>query len=582
MGQSLKSETDVLIIGAGPTGLTMACELLRRGIRCRLIDKSDTPSQTSKALAIHSRTLEVFEDMGIIEQVLAQGLQAIGANVYDGNERLLYLSFQHLKAPYPFVLMLPQSETEHLLITRLHELGGELERSKELTDVQQEVNRVIGIVNHTNEDTDITEEISAGWLIGCDGARSQVRKALGIEFEGSTYEEDFLLADVDVDWSRTRDEFHVWLHQDGPFGVLPLPKSHQWRLIANVAAEEDAEVPQASVDLFEQLMIERTGDTTTTISNPMWLSNFKIHRRLVTKYRQERVFLAGDAAHIHSPFGGQGMNTGIQDAYNLAWKLALVMKNEAPTTLIDTYEEERRPIAKDVLAATHAGTSLLVTKNPALRFIRDQMLMQLVNLDFVQQLILQDISELDINYRKSSLSQAYHGSLSDTTLLHDKSSETPSIKDHFDFHTAPRAGDRAPQGSCQRYPSRAKTSLFQEFKGTAFKLLLFDGLSQTAAGYAHLVSIASWVESLLSDNVRTYIIVAGSDKPATLDWNGSILLDAEHELHKTYGAGAESLYLIRPDGYISFRSQPVQEDQLLQYLSKLFLLTDARSSGATV
>jgi len=356
MSQSLKTKTNVLIVGAGPTGLTMACELLRRGIRCRLIDKEDAPSQTSKALAVHSRTLEVFEDMGIIEQLLARGLRATDVNVYDGSERLLHLSLQHLKVPYPYVLSVPQSETERQLTTLLHSLGGEVERSQELTDVQQEGDRVIAVANHISQDTEIAEEITADWLIGCDGARSQVRKALGIEFEGSTYEEDFLLADVDLDWNRTQDKLHIWLHQDGPFAAIPLPKSQHWRLIAGIAAEED-EV-ETAVDLFQQLMIERTGDTTTTISNPIWLSNFKIHRRIVNQYREGRVFLAGDAAHIHSPVGGQGMNVGIQDAYNLAWKLTLVVKNQAPTALLNTYEAERRPIAKSVLAATHALTKL--------------------------------------------------------------------------------------------------------------------------------------------------------------------------------------------------------------------------------
>jgi hypothetical protein len=287
--------------------------------------------------------------------------------------------------------------------------------------------------------------------------------------------------------------------------------------------------------------------------------------------------LAGDAAHIHSPFGGQGMNTGIQDAYNLAWKLALVINDEAPTALLDTYEEERRPIALDVLDNTHASTSLLITKNPALRFVRDRLITWLASLDFVQQRNLKNNSQLDVNYRSSSLSQNYYGSLSSTMLLHDNNSETPSIKDRFDFQTAPNAGERAPQGICLRYPSGSKTSLFEQFKGTQFTLLLFDGLSQTVQGYAHMVSIASWVESQLGDKVRSYIIVASSDKPANLETNAAVLLDPERELHQTYGAGAESLYLIRPDGYIGFRSQPVEKEPLLQYLSQLFRLKQAHS-----
>jgi 2-polyprenyl-6-methoxyphenol hydroxylase-like FAD-dependent oxidoreductase len=572
MSPLLKSETDVLIVGAGPTGLTMACELLRRGIPCRLIDKSDAPSQTSKALGIQSRTLEVFEDMGIISQVLIRGTRATAGNIYEGNNRLVHLDLQNLEAPYPYILMLPQSQTECVLIELLHALGGKVERSRELIDVQQQGDHVISLVAHINEGTETVEEINASWVIGCDGAHSKIRKALGLQFEGSTYEEEFLLADVDLNWSRTHDESHAWLHTDGLFAALPLPKCNQWRLFADVAPGQDGEIPQASVELFKRLMIERTGDTTTTISNPTWLSNFRIHRKLVSNYRCGQVFLAGDAAHIHSPFGGQGMNTGIQDAYNLAWKLALVINDEAPTALLDTYEEERWLVAKDVLANTHASTSLLITKNPALRFVRDRLVTWLASLDFVQQLSLKNASELNVNYRSSSLSQNYYGSLSSTRLLHNDRSETPSIKDRFNFHTAPKAGDRAPQGMCLRYPSSSKTSLFEQFKGTQMTLLLFDGLSQTAQGYEHLVNIASWVESYLGDKVRACIIVSNSDKPASLDTNGVVLLDPECELHQTYGAGAESLYLIRPDGYIGFRSQPVEKKPLLEYLNYLFLL----------
>ncbi|MBE9168626.1 FAD-dependent monooxygenase [Pleurocapsales cyanobacterium LEGE 06147] len=472
MNQSLRNKTDVLIIGAGPTGLTMACELLRRGLNCRLIDKAEEPSQTSKALGVHSRTLEVFEDMGISKQLIDRGLQVKGINVHAESKNLLHLhlSFQTLHVPYPYVLSVPQSETERQLILLLQSLGGEVERSKELIDLQQNGTRVTALVRDNDENTNITEEISTNWLIGCDGARSQVRKTLNLQFEGSTYEEEFLLADVDLDWNKSHDEIHVWFHEYGPWVVIPLPQLNQWRLIVAFTDKAAEAVPEASTELLQQLMRERTGDTTTTISNPVWMSNFRIHRRLVNRYRQGCVFLAGDAAHIHSPVGAQGMNTGIQDAYNLAWKLALVINNEASTSLLDTYEAERRPVAKSVLAATDVPTRLLTTQNPALRFVRDRLLLQLLSLELIQPLVVKKIAELDIHYRNSSLSQEYQGSLLDTNLLPDKESETPTLKDRFNFQTGPRAGDRAPQGFCQRYPSRSQTSLFEQFQNWVYPI----------------------------------------------------------------------------------------------------------------
>ncbi|PSB65928.1 monooxygenase, partial [filamentous cyanobacterium CCP1] len=300
MRQLLNSTTNLLIVGAGPTGLTMAHELLRRGIACRLIEQKDTLAQTSRAIGIHSRTLEIFEAMGVVEAFLSQGVQITGGNVYDGGKTLLRLDFQHLDAPYPYILSLPQSKTEQNLLARLRSLRGEVEFSRQLLALQQENDTVVAQVKHTHDDS--VEKIQADWVIGCDGARSQVRESLNLTFEGSTYEEEFVQADVNLDWKKSRQEIHVWLHESGPFAVFPLPDGEQWRLIAGIV-DSGRGAPEASVEVLQRIFQERTGDNQTTISNPTWLSNFKIHRRIVNHYRQGRIFLAGDAAHIHSPVG---------------------------------------------------------------------------------------------------------------------------------------------------------------------------------------------------------------------------------------------------------------------------------------
>ena len=563
-----KHETDVLIVGAGPTGLTLACELLRRGVRCRIIDKAPAPATTSHALGLQPRTLELFDTMGIVDQVLSTGGPVIDANLYDGDQLLLTIStagVQELDTPYPRLWITPQTSVERPLAARLRELGGAVERARELVGFREAGSQVVATVKGGDGAADETEEIRSSWLVGCDGAHSRVRKSLGVSFEGSTYEEKFLLADVDLDWDRERNRTHTWFPPEGMFAVFPLPGSPQWRIFAVVEGET---APPVSLELSQKLFRERTGDPMTTVSNPTWMSNFTINRRMVDRYRVGRAFLAGDAAHVHSPFGAQGMNTGIQDAYNLGWKLALVIAGKALERLLDTYEEERLPVAKRVLAQTDTNTRVLLSRNPVIEFLREHIL----TLDTVQDYLAKRSSQLFVNYRTSSLSQSHQGSLTQKTLLPDRQSERVSVADWLYFQTAPHPGDRAPDGPCINATSREETSLFREFRGTHFSLLLFDGLAHTDAGYANLVTIARRVEELLGDVVKTHVIVSADDVPEQLDWDGSVLLDASHALHKVYGADAESLYLVRPDGYVGFRSQPAATEPLLEYLGRLFLL----------
>ncbi len=553
------SEIDVLVVGAGPTGLTMACELLRRGITCRILDKAAAPGISSRAMGVQARTLEVFDNMGIIEEVLSRGVTGVGVKAYERETLVMHLNFHFLASdaiPYPYGVMLPQNVTEELLIELLHREGGAVERLKEVTELRQEAEWVVVTVLNLQDDTAF--ELQARWLIGCDGAHSRVRKAVGLAFEGKTYDEEVLLADVDLDWKRSHDEVYAWMHLDGQFAAMPLPNNH-WRLFADVSTKNGKDAPQASLELFQRLMQERTGDSTTTISHPIWMSNFKISRRMVTSYRKERVFLAGDAAHVHSPFSGQGLNTGVQDACNLAWKLALVIRGKATDALLDTYQQERLPIARKVLAQTDQRTRIFFARNGAVRLLRDRVVIPLLKRAFVQRRMLWEVSELGINYRTSPLSQ---------------SSQDPHAQRSGRKRWQRQAlhpGDRAPDGHCFRHPSQEATSLFAEFRGTRSHLLLFAGRAASGDD-ANLVQIARRVDKLLGEEVKTLLIVSAWEKPANLDWDGSILLDPEDKLHTRYGAGVASLYFIRPDGYIGFRSQPVREEPLLDYLGTLFLL----------
>jgi 2-polyprenyl-6-methoxyphenol hydroxylase-like FAD-dependent oxidoreductase len=573
MRPTAKHETDVLIVGAGPTGLTLACELLGRGVGCRIIDKAASPATTSRALGLQPRTLELFDTMGIVNRVLATGGPVIDASLYAGDRPPLTLGtagLRDLDTPYPRLWITPQASVERPLVERLQELGGTVERSRELAGFRQTDSCVIATVKRG--DFDEREEIRASWLVGCDGAHSRVRKALGVSFEGSTYEEKFLLADVDLDWGRDRNRTHTWFPPEGMFSVFPLPGSSQWRIFAVV---EDETTPPFSLELFQRLLGERTGDVETTLSNPTWMSNFTINRRMVDRYRVGRAFLAGDAAHVHSPFGAQGMNTGIQDAFNLAWKLALVVQGEASARLLDTYEEERLPVARRVLAQTDTNTRVLLSDNPFMRFLRERVL----TLDRVQAFAARRSSQLFINYRSSSLSRSHGGTrIAKSTgmaIPWARASEKVGLKDLLRFRGGPRAGDRAPDGPSIRAASREKTSLFREFRGASFSLLLFGGTRRTETGYAHLLEIARRVEELPSNLVKTHLIIGADGAPEDLVWGGSVLLDGARSLHELYGASLGSLYLIRPDGYVGFRSQPADAEPLIEYLRNNY----AKASG---
>jgi 2-polyprenyl-6-methoxyphenol hydroxylase-like FAD-dependent oxidoreductase len=575
MSAIAKHETEVLIVGAGPTGLTLACELLGRGVGCRIIDKAASPATTSRALGLQPRTLELFDTMGIVDRVLSTGGPVTDASLYRGDQLLLTLGtagLRDLDTPYPRLWITPQASVERPLTERLQELGGAVERHRELTDFRQTGSRVIATVKRG--DSDETEEIHAGWLVGCDGAHSRVRKALGVSFGGGTYEEKFLLADVDLDWGRDRNRTHTWFPPEGMFSVFPLPGSPQWRVFAVV---EDATTPPVSLALFQRLFGERTGDLETTLSNPTWMSDFAINRRMADRYHVGRAFLAGDAAHIHSPFGAQGMNTGIQDAFNLAWKLALVVQGKASDRLLDTYEEERLPVARRVLAQTDANTRVLLSDNFVMRFVRERVL----TLDRVQNYVARRSSQLFINYRSSSLSRSHSGRKRQAIrkLPWARASEKAGIKDLLRLRGGPRAGDRAPDGPSIRAASREKTSLFREFRGTGFSLLLFCGTAHARMGHANPLEVARQVEGLPGNSVKTHLIVRGHVAPEGTAWDGSVLLDGSGSLHKLYGASAESLYLIRPDGYVGFRGQPAEAEPLIEYLRSNY--ADASGGGAT-
>jgi 2-polyprenyl-6-methoxyphenol hydroxylase-like FAD-dependent oxidoreductase len=393
----------ILIVGAGPVGLTMAAELARYGVPVRLIDRNPEPTQTSKALVVWSRTLELMDRMGCTQAFLDKGLRAQRATMRSGGRVLGHTDFDEIASAYNFALMIPQSDTEALLAEHLSRLGVAVERQVELTGFVDQNDKVEATLRHA----DGKEEVfHTPWLIGCDGAHSAVRHGLAVEFRGSAQGDDWMLADVRLegDGAPPGDEIATYLHRDGPFVIFPIPGGRA-RVIATVG-KTDPTHPRADPTLADvQGMIDsRTGGGFRP-SDPVWLSNFRINERKVSDYRLGRAFLAGDAAHVHSPAGGQGMNTGMQDALNLAWKMAMVMRGQADASLLESYSPERTLVGDMVLRNASLLTDVGTLSNPAAQGLRNLALHTLLGFQMVRNKMAMTMSEIEIEYARSPLSR---------------------------------------------------------------------------------------------------------------------------------------------------------------------------------
>ncbi|GAB3150469.1 FAD-dependent monooxygenase [Microbispora hainanensis] len=340
----MHENTDVLIVGAGPTGLTLAVDMARRGVASRIVDESPEPVAGSKGKGLQPRTQEVFDDLGVIGPILAAATPYPPLHVRMGAVPI-WRARMHKSAaatdavPYPTVLMHPQWRTEAVLRERLAELGGQVEQGSALTGFEQDADGVSARLG-------TGERVRARYLVAADGGRSQVRKALGIGFAGETREEQRMaLGDVRAE-GLDRDHIHVWVRPGrGMVALYPMAGTDTFQMIATL---KPGSTPEQTLPAYQRILAERSMLRRVRLTELLWSSLYRVNIRLADRYRSGRVFLAGDAVHVHPPAGGQGLNTGVQDAYNLGWKLARVLEG-APETLLDTYEEERRPVAARVL-----------------------------------------------------------------------------------------------------------------------------------------------------------------------------------------------------------------------------------------
>lgn len=555
---------DALVVGAGPVGIVMASELRRHGLSCRIIDKAEGPSIWSKAQVVHARTLECLQDMGVLDAILEQGRPVSGARIMTpGLQAIARVELGHIDSPFPYFLSLSQRNTELLLAKNLDETYGvKIERNVTLESFTQDANGVHAKLVHVDGST---EEVHVPWLLGCDGSHSIVRKTLGLPFEGSTYEQRVIQADVRVDFPHAvhEDEIAVFLGPNGMLAFFPLPGEHRYRMLTFVDPGDDRPV---ELETFKALMAER-GPKGSEVSDPAWMVDFRIHCRLVARYRVGRAFLAGDAAHIHSPAGGQGMNMGIQDAYNLAWKLALVHRGKAKDALLDSYEMERRPVAEGVLRATDASTkgfsTFISLKNPIAMGIRNHLMSFVTSLDVVKHQAGRRMSQIEVGYPKSPIVGQDQVSLWSVGV--GGSAEYPGFSDWIHFGDGPAPGTRVPD-----MPVAEKT-LFEILRGPQHTLLCFDGAAATEEGYHRMAQLIELAKKRLGADIQGFVVVPSATRPQALAPEVPVLFDAEGEMHRCFGARSECLYLVRPDGYVAYRCQPADEHRFSAYLDRLFV-----------
>lgn len=512
-------DTDVLIVGAGPTGLMLANQLARRGVRFEIIDRHSGPAQQTRAMAVHARTLEIYAKLGIADEAVARGAIGTGASMWAGGKWRAQIPVGDIGqglSPFPFVLMLGQDENERIMGARLKELGGRVQWNTELVALDQQTERVDVVLRQPDGSP---RKLSAAWVAGCDGARSAVRDRNGIGFPGAPYEHTFFVADTEATGSMRVNELNVYLSRDGFHLFFPMRGTNQWRVIGilppELRARDDVTFDQVVPSIREQ------AGTSLEFKSCHWFSTYRIYHRAAERFRERRCFVLGDAAHVHSPMGGQGMNTGLQDAYNLAWKLALVAKGRADAALLDTYSQERMPVAHDLLETTDRAFQFVVADTFVARMLRTKIIFRVAALAMtfrsVRQRAFRTISQIGIRYRQSALSQTL-GTL-------------PS--------SAPKAGERFPWLHLRMQPNGAAEDLFAALDDTRFNLLVFGAAPASApAGYGDLV--------------RTHVVPLDANK-AELD---------------RVGITAPSFYLLRPDGHVGLCGPHAELAGVESYLAR--------------
>ncbi|KTC80589.1 FAD-dependent oxidoreductase [Legionella cherrii] len=536
---------DVLIVGAGPVGLFCANELTRQGLSCRIIDKKSALSDKSKALAIHIRTLDLLRDCSFLDEVLIQGQKVDGVLFKSKGKELIHATYAHVEADYHFVIDLPQSKTEHIFHQGLVDRGLHVEWQTELTEIEETANHTVSTLKQADGSI---EKVQSHWIIACDGSHSTLRKLVNAEFIGSSFKQTWWLADLLIDWGLPENKFIIYVSDEGPAACFPMGEK-RYRLVMTAPEKVMHQAPTME-DIIRVFQARCTDPA--TLHDPVWISQFGIDHKQIQNYRYGRVFFAGDSAHVHSPMGGQGLNTGLQDIYNLAWKLALVQKGLASDALLDSYHRERHPIAAGVLKDTGVMTRLIMISNPVMIFLRNFLLQMAMSFDSVKNFIMYNLAELSVSYAKSPI----------VKVLGEK--------------TRFKIGGFLINSPFIDAKSKEKKELQQITQGTLHHLFLFMGLETDHKNQLLVFSeLARAVTQQFKGLIKTHIILPQSEM-TPVDEGISILIDESQKMHQRFKIDRPTAVLVRPDKYIGLTQMPFNKEELMRYMENSYLLTNSK------
>jgi 2-polyprenyl-6-methoxyphenol hydroxylase-like FAD-dependent oxidoreductase len=535
------SQTQVLVVGAGPTGLVLAAELARHGVTPRVVDAGPEEVKESRAVAVVARSLELLDDMGIAAAAVERGIPLRALNFYQGTSLLAELDTTAVDSPFPMDLCIAQWQTVELLRDRVQELGVKIEWNTRVDSYDADAARVaVDLVHHDGS----TEQVGTSWLVGCDGSHSTVRQKAGIGWDTADLRRGFVLGDVITRWDLVRDRFHVWFANDGLVAVFPMPGGY-WRILADTPDDHPSRQPE--LHHLAAPVADRT-PLDPDLRDLRWSSAFVAREGLAERFRHGRVLLAGDAAHSHSPIGGQGMNTGMQDAYNLGWKLALVASGQSGPGLLDSFEAERRPVARAVVDATSTATRVATGNRLVARRARRHALRLLSRLNTVQQRFSDAIGEHLVSYRDSAL------------VSESWSYQRPKAWSEG-TDTGPGAGEVVRDAYLE---SRSgPMALRHLLRSTGHHLILFAA-DETDPG-----ALTAWkaqAEQVMAGHGHVLVITRGHLPTAPAE---GVLADLRSEAHNRYGVRRPSLYLIRPDKYVGHRNDDVGFAPVREYFRAL-------------